>query len=70
MPDRHGLRRWAGLGVLMVLLFAVVTFVLQYFGGGHVFSLVDESSGDWAYLSVFVLVFADAIVPVFPGGSP
>lgn len=67
MPDRHGLRRWAGLGVVVVLLLAVVIIVLQNLSEGHVFSLVDESSGDWAYLAVFLLVFADAIVPVFPG---
>ena len=51
----------------MVVLLAVVIVVLQNLSEGHVFSLVDESSGDWAYLSVFLLVFADAIVPVFPG---
>jgi membrane-associated protein len=67
MPKRHGLRRWAGFGILVVLLLAVATIVLQSLGGGHVFSLVDESSGDWAYLGVFLLVFADAICPVFPG---
>jgi membrane-associated protein len=67
MPKRSGLRRWAGLGVLVVLLVAVVAVVLQILGGGDVFSLVDESSGDWAYLAVFLLVFADAICPVFPG---
>ena len=67
MPERHGLRRWAGLGVLVVLLLAVVTVVLQNLGEGDVFSLVDEASGDWAYLAVFLLVFADAICPVFPG---
>jgi membrane-associated protein len=67
MPERHDLRRWAGRGVLVVLLLAVVTVVLQNLGGGHIFSLVDESSGDWTYLAVFLLVFADAICPVFPG---
>jgi membrane-associated protein len=67
MPGRHGLRRWARLGVLAIVVLAVVTVVLQYLGGGHVFSLVDEASGDGAYLAVFLLVFADAICPVFPG---
>ena len=67
MPERHSLRRWAGLVVLVVFLLAIVTVVLQNLGGGDVFSLVDEASGDWAYLAVFLLVFADAICPVFPG---
>jgi membrane-associated protein len=67
VSDRRGLLRWAGLGVFAVLLLAVVTVVLQSLGGRDAFSLVDESSGDWAYLAVFLLVFADAICPVFPG---
>jgi membrane-associated protein len=67
VSQRRGLRLWAGLGVLAVLLVAVVAVVLHNLGGGDVFSLVDESSGDWAYLAVFLLVFADAICPVFPG---
>jgi membrane-associated protein len=67
VPEHRGLRRWAVLGVLVVVVLAVVTVVLQNLDGGDVFSLVDESSGDWAYLAVFLLVFADAICPVFPG---
>ena len=67
MPERHGLRRWARLGVLVVLLVAVVAVVLQILDRGDVFSLVDAASGDWVYLTVFLLVFADAICPVFPG---
>jgi membrane-associated protein len=63
-PD---LRRRAGVVVLVVLVVAAVTAVLQNLGGDHVFSLLDESSSDWAYLTVFLLVFADAICPVFPG---
>jgi membrane-associated protein len=67
MLERHRLRRWVRVGVLVVLLVAVVAVVLNILGGADVFSLVDESSGDWAYLAVFLLVFADAICPVFPG---
>jgi membrane-associated protein len=66
-PERHGQLRWVRHGVLVVLLVVVVAVVLQILDGGDVFSLVDESSGDWAYLAVFLLVFADAICPVFPG---
>jgi membrane-associated protein len=67
MLERHRLRRWVRLGVLVVLLVAAVAVVLNILGGADVFSLVDEASGDWAYLTVFLLVFADAICPVFPG---
>ena len=41
--------------------------MLHNLGGGDGFSLVDEASGDWAYLAVFLLVVGDAICPVFPG---
>ena len=67
MAERHVLRRWVGVGVVVVLLLAILIVVLQNLSGGHVFSLLDESSGDLAYLTVFLLVFADAICPVFPG---
>ena len=67
MSTRHGVRWWVGLGVLVVVLVAVVALVLHNLGGGDGFSLVDEASGDWAYLAVFLLVVGDAICPVFPG---
>ncbi len=61
-----GHRRWAVLAAV-VLVVIVTTVVLQRVSGGDVFSLLDESSGQWAYLATFLLVFADAICPVFPG---
>jgi membrane-associated protein len=64
---RHGVRWWVGLGSLVVVLLVVVVIVLVNLGGGDGLSLVDEASGDWAYLAVFLLVVGDAICPIFPG---
>jgi hypothetical protein len=41
--------------------------VLQVLSGGDGFSLIDQASGDWAYLAVFLLVFGDALCALFPG---
>jgi membrane-associated protein len=46
---------------------AAVAYVLHALGGGDGFSLDTASSGDWAYLAVFVSVFGDAVFPVLPG---
>lgn len=67
MAERPELRRRIGLGVLVIILLAGVIAVLENQSGDHGLSLPDEPSGDWAYLTVFLLVLADAICPVFPG---
>ena len=57
----------AGVGVLALIAFAVV---LQAVDEGDGFGLLDgEGSTAWQYASVFLLVAADAVVPVFPSES-
>jgi membrane-associated protein len=62
---RLGPRVALALGVLIVFLAVVV--VLQKLGGGDGFSMIEEATGDWAYLAVFLLVFGDALCALFPG---
>jgi membrane-associated protein len=64
---RRRLGRPVVLVTLAVLAVAAVAAVLHEVGGGDGFGLLDEASGDWAYLAVFGLVFGDAICPVLPG---
>jgi membrane-associated protein len=60
--------RAAVLRVLAVLgLLAVVALVLMSVFGADAFGLIEKGSGDPAYLAVFGLVAADAVVPIFPG---
>jgi membrane-associated protein len=58
----------AGVGVLVVLLVALV--VLQFLDDGDALGLLDgEGSARWQYLTIFLLIVADALVPVFPSES-
>jgi membrane protein DedA with SNARE-associated domain len=54
-----------GAGILAALVIGAV--VLHELAGNDLFSLVHTTSGDWAYLAVFGLVFGDAVVPILPG---
>lgn len=55
-----------GLGVAALL--AVAAAMLYAIDGGDGFGFVDgEGSLSRQYLAVFLLIFADAIVPIFPG---
>ncbi|HKA69611.1 MAG TPA: DedA family protein, partial [Actinomycetes bacterium] len=63
----HSLRGWVRIAALVVLVLVVAAIVVHYLSGRDAFSLLDETSGDGAYLTVFLLVFADAICPIFPG---
>jgi hypothetical protein len=57
----------AGVGVLGVL---AVVLVLQLVDDGDALSLFDgEGSTAWQYISIFLLIAADAVFPVFPGES-
>src|SRR4051795_4874207 len=51
-------------GLLGAVLLAVI--VLHRAGASDGFSTVDGGAGDWAYVSIFGFVFADAICPLFP----
>ena len=51
----------------MVLAVVFVVIVLQSLSDGDGFSLIDEASGEWAYLAVFLLVLGDALCALFPG---
>jgi membrane-associated protein len=53
------------LGVLVLVV--VLAVVLHMASGSDGFSLIDEASGDWSYLAIFLLVFGDAICPILPG---
>ena len=54
-------------GIALLALLVVVAFFLNREGGSNGLSLVVASSGNWAYVAVFLLVVGDAICPVFPG---
>ena len=47
-------------------LVAAAAFVLVTLFGDNAFGLIEQGSGDRAYLAVFGLVAADAVVPIFP----
>jgi membrane-associated protein len=51
----------------VIVVIVCVAVVLNVVGGGDGLSLVDGSNPARTYLAVFLLVFLDAIVPIFPG---
>jgi membrane protein DedA with SNARE-associated domain len=51
----------------VLVLVVIVAVVLHWVSGGDAFSVIDETSGDWSYLAVFLFVFGDAICPILPG---
>jgi membrane protein DedA with SNARE-associated domain len=53
--------------VALVGLVAGAAIVLVSVFGGDGFGLIEEGSGASAYLPIFGLVAADAVVPIFPG---
>lgn len=53
------------LGVLVAI--AAVLVVLQVIDEGDGLSLLDGDASDRSYLVVFLLIAADAVVPIFPG---
>jgi membrane-associated protein len=60
----HSIVLWT---VTAVALVAVVALVLHLLAGSDVFGGIDESSGNAAYVAVFLSVFGDAVFPVLPG---
>jgi membrane-associated protein len=71
LEDARGffVRRGASVlrAVALVGLVAGVAVVLVSLFGGDGFGLIEAGSGDGAYLPVFGLVAADAVIPIFPG---
>jgi membrane-associated protein len=63
----HRLGRRMVLAGAALAAFLVVIIALQVLSGGDGFSMIDQASGDWAYLGVFLLVFGDALCALFPG---
>lgn len=64
-PDHH--RRawmWAALVLLVLVLLLVALVALAPFEGRPA---PQEAEGPWAYLTVFALVFGDAVIPILPG---
>jgi membrane protein DedA with SNARE-associated domain len=55
---------WIVVALSAVIILAVVGAILYSFFSEEV---VKSSEGALAYLTVFALVFCDAIVPIFPG---
>ncbi len=64
--DRRRVRP-AMVVVLVVAGLVAIVVVLLWLSGGDGFSTVDEASGDWAYLAVFLLIVGDALCAVLPG---
>ena len=65
VPTRRR-RATVAVAVLICLALALV-IVLNILDRGDAFGALDAESTAWQYLSVFFLVLADAIVPIFPG---
>jgi membrane-associated protein len=63
-------RRYALLAGVGVLVVVAVVVVLQLADDGNAFGLVDvEGAAGWEYLTIFALIAADAVFPVFPSES-
>jgi membrane-associated protein len=60
-------RRLVLVGVLVLAALVVGIVVIQLWVGRDRLDAIDEASGDWAYLAVFLLVFGDAVCALFPG---
>jgi membrane protein DedA with SNARE-associated domain len=60
-------RRRVLVAVGVVVLVAAAAWALHALAGNNSFSLVEVAQGDWAYLSIFLLVFGDAICALLPG---
>lgn len=68
MIRRHRRAILAGVGVLGLLVFAAA--VLHAVDDGDGFGLIDgEGSRTWQYIGIFLLIAADAILPILPSES-
>ncbi len=55
---------WAALALLVLVLLLVALVAIAPFEGRPA---PEEAEGPWAYLTVFALVFGDAVIPILPG---
>jgi membrane-associated protein len=55
---------WAALALVVLVLLLVVLVAVAPFEGRPA---PQEAEGPWAYLTVFALVFGDAVIPILPG---
>jgi membrane-associated protein len=64
--SRVSTRRKVGAAVFVCLL--LVLAAVSYLANSDGITVVDKDSSDaFAYVSVFVLIFLDAVIPIFPG---
>jgi membrane-associated protein len=66
LPRRRPRRAVVVLGVAVVLIVALVA-VLFTIDTGDGFGLVESDSVALSYVSIFLLVAGDAVIPIFPG---
>jgi membrane-associated protein len=63
--QRHGRPwMWAALALLVLVLLLAALVAIAPFEGRPA---PQEAEGPWAYLTVFALVFGDAVIPILPG---
>lgn len=62
LPSRRVLRV-----VLVGAILIVVAVILHVVTGGEAFGVADQTSDALTYLSIFLLIAGDAIVPILPG---
>src|SRR5512143_1816117 len=60
-------RRVLAIGGAVIAGIVCVAVVLNVVGGDDGLSLIDGSQPARSYIGVFLLVFLDAVVPIFPG---
>jgi membrane-associated protein len=65
---RISTRRKVSAVVVVAVSLLLVVGAVSYMANSDGITVVDEHSSDaFAYVSVFVLIFMDAVVPIFPG---
>jgi membrane-associated protein len=59
-------RRYLVGGIVLLAVLLGIAFLLHRLQGDRNFTVAEEHLGAWAYLLIFLLVFGDALFPVFP----
>ena len=67
-PGARGLLRRRNLigGLVLLAVLLGVAFLLHRLQGDHNLTVAEEHLGGWAYLLIFLVVFGDALFPIFP----